>query len=82
MPCLDHRVSLSVVLDNVPDMDHFIPLGLMGVRVVRCPQLGQDSVWCPDFQLLVVDADLSPDDAEDVACQALGALVSLLADAS
>lgn len=63
-------------------MNHFIPLRLMGVRIVMCPHLGQDSVWLPKHRLLVVDADLSPDDAEDVACQALGAAASLLADAS
>lgn len=63
-------------------MGTFTALELMGIRVVKCPRLGRDSVWLPDYRLLVVDADLSPDDAEDVTCQVLGAVVDLLADAS
>lgn len=63
-------------------MEHFTALGLMGVRVVRCPSLGRDSVFLASYQLLIVDADLSPDDCEDVACQVLGRVASLMADAS
>lgn len=74
-------MSLSAALDNVRGMDHFIPLGLMGVRVVRCPQLGRESVYFHRFQLLVVDADLSPDDSERVACEALGLAVARMAAA-
>lgn len=69
-------MSLSVVLDNVRAMDHFIPLGLMGVRVVRCPQLGRESVYFHRFDLLVIDADLTPDQSERVACEALGLAVA------
>lgn len=59
--------------------DPFAAVAMLGVKVIRCPDLGQDSVWLPDFQLLVVAADLSSGDAEDVACQALGAVVDHLA---
>lgn len=72
-------MSLSVVLDNLRVMHHFIPLELMGVRVVRCPQLGRESVYFHRFDLLVVDADLSPDDCERVACAALGLAVAQMA---
>lgn len=61
-------------------MHHFIPLGLMGVRVVRCPQLGRDSVYFHRFALLVIDEDLTPAQCERVACEVLGMAVSALAD--
>ena len=59
--------------------DPFATVAMLGVKVVRCPDLGQDSVYFRRFDLLVVDADLSAEDAEDVACQALGAVVDQLA---
>lgn len=60
-------------------MNHFIPLRLMGVRIVKCPQLGRDSVYFHRYELLVIDADLSEDDCERVACQALGLAVARMA---
>ena len=60
-------------------MTHFIPLELLGVRVVRCPDLGQESVYFHRFDLLVIDADLSEEDCERVACQALGLAVARMA---
>ena len=60
-------------------MEHFIGLELLGVRVMKCPDLGHECVYFHRFDLLVVDADLSPADFERVACEALGLAVSLLA---
>lgn len=61
------------------DLDPFASVRMFGVKVVRCPDLGQDSVYFHRFELLVVDADLSAEDAEDVACQVLGMVVDKLA---
>lgn len=60
-------------------MNHFIPLRLMGVRIVMCPHLGQDSVYFPSHNLLVIDADLSVDHFEEIACEALGLVAAGLA---
>jgi hypothetical protein len=70
---------VSVVLDKVADMNHFIPLRLMGVRIVMCPHLGRDSVYVPHYQLLVIDADLSDQRCEEIACDVLGLAVHRLA---
>ena len=53
-------------------MTHFVTLGLLGIRVLQCPDLGRDSVYFPDYDLFVVDADLSVDRREQLACEALG----------
>lgn len=60
-------------------MSHFIPLRLMGVRIVTCPHLGQDSVYVPSHMLLVIDADLSDQRCEEIACDVLGLAVARMA---
>lgn len=62
-------------------MEHFTALALMGIRVVRCPDLGRESVYFHRYALLVVDADLSLDDCERIACEALGLAVARMAAA-
>ena len=63
------------------DLDPFAALAMLGVKVVRCPDLGRESVYFHRFDLFVVDADLSPDDSERVACEALGLVVARMAPA-
>lgn len=60
-------------------MNHFIPLRLMGVRIVKCPHLGQDSVYVPSCMLLVIDADLSEERCEEIACDVLGLAIHRMA---
>lgn len=61
-------------------MTHFVTLGLLGIRVLQCPDLGRDSVYFPDYDLFVVDADLSVDRREQLACEALGLVTATLAE--
>ncbi len=63
------------------DLEPFAAVAMLGVKLVRCPDLGRESVYFHRFDLLVVDADLSPDDCERVACAALGLVVARMAHA-
>ena len=60
-------------------MQHFVGLGLLGVRVVECPDLGEECVYFEDYSLLVVDAGLSDCRREAIACEALGMVAARLA---
>ncbi len=44
-----------------------------------CPHLGQDSVYVPSHMLLVIDADLSDQRCEEIACDVLGLAVARMA---
>lgn len=40
-------------------MEEFAILMLLGVRVRETPNLRERAIWLPEYDLLVVDADLS-----------------------
>lgn len=53
-----------------------MPLTLLGVRVLQCVDLGQESVYIPRQRILVVDADLTEERCEEISCEALGIAVA------
>lgn len=50
-------------------MEEFATLMLLGVRVREVRNLEEQSVWLPNLQLLLIDAELSPCRRQRVADQ-------------
>lgn len=55
-------------------------LNALGVGVYRTASLdGEDPAWLPKQRVLLVGTDLTPEAAEEVACEVLGIVSELLA---